>query len=145
MKDISDKAYTQRKAIATAALHANAAAMKHLRNGTLPKGDAILVAKVAAIQAAKNTPQIIPYCHPLQLEHVGVEFDLKKTHVTITVTVAAFYKTGVEMEALTAATVAALTIYDMMKMIDPIMHIDNVVLVKKTGGKSDINLKKKKP
>ena len=101
-------------------------------------------AKVAAIQAAKNTPQIIPYCHPLQLEHVSVDFDLQKNHVTATVEVAAFYKTGVEMEALTAATVAALTLYDMMKPVDPMLRIDDIVLVKKTGGKSDINLKPKR-
>jgi cyclic pyranopterin phosphate synthase len=117
--------------------------MTHLRNATLPKGDALPVAKVAAVQAAKNTPQIIPYCHPLQLEHVGVDFKLTNTTATVTVEVAAYYKTGVEMEALTAATAAALTLYDMMKSVDPLMRIDDIVLLKKTGGKSDINLKAK--
>ena len=144
MKDISNKKYSNRRAVAQAKLHASAAAMTHLRQGTLPKGDALPVAKVAAIQAAKNTPQIIPYCHPLQLEHVSVDLALHKNHVTVTVEVAAYYKTGVEMEALTAATVAALTLYDMMKSVDPMMRLDDIVLVKKTGGKSDIALKPSK-
>lgn len=143
MKDITAKEYTHRVATAQATLHASTLAMKHLLHGTLPKGDALPVAKVAAIQAAKNTPQIIPYCHPLQLEHVAVDFVLRKNQVTVTVEVAAHYKTGVEMEALTAASIATLTLYDMMKSVDPLMRIDNVVLVKKTGGKSDINLLKK--
>jgi len=142
MKDISGKKYTNRRAMAQAVLHASTIAMQHLRKGTLPKGDALPVAKVAAIQAAKNTPQIIPYCHPLQLEHVTVDFTLHKDRVTVTVEVAAYYKTGVEMEALMAASIAALTLYDMMKSTDPMMRIDDVVLVKKIGGKSDIVLKK---
>ena len=138
MKDISDKNATQRRARAQAVLHMQPATIQALRDGTLPKGDPLPVAKVAAIQAAKNTSQIIPYCHPLQLEHVGVTFDIGTDSVTATVEVAAHYKTGVEMEALTAASIAVLTIYDMTKGVDPDMRIDGHRLLLKTGGKSDI-------
>ena len=137
MKDITQKPVTERHAIAQAVLHAKAATIAALRAGTLPKGDPLPVAKVAAIQAAKNTSQIIPYCHPLQLEYVGVDFKVEDTRITITVEVAAFYKTGVEMEALTAASIAALTIYDMTKGVDPDMRITDNYLLRKTGGKSD--------
>ena len=138
MKDISDKAPTQRRAKAQAVLHMKPATVKALQDGTLPKGDPLPVAKVAAIQAAKHTSQIIPYCHPLQLEHVGVSFEVGIDRVTATVEVAAHYKTGVEMEALTGASVAVLTIYDMTKGVDPDMMIDGHRLLLKTGGKSDI-------
>ncbi len=144
MKDISGKQVTRRQAIATARLEAAAATIKMLKNGKLPKGDPIPVAKVAAIQAAKNTSQIIPYCHPLQLEHVKVDFKIGAKTIDITVTTDAIYKTGVEMEALTAASIAALTLYDMMKGVDPLMVISNIALQKKTGGKSDIKRKKGK-
>jgi cyclic pyranopterin phosphate synthase len=105
----------------------------------LPKGDPLPVAKVAAIQAAKNTSQIIPYCHPLPVEHLGVEFEIGHDFITVTTKVVAHYKTGVEMEALTAAAVGALSIYDMAKMIDPAMAVEQVILIEKTGGKSDFN------
>jgi cyclic pyranopterin phosphate synthase len=144
MKDISGKKVTRRRAIATARLEAAAATITLLKRGALPKGDPIPVAKVAAIQAAKNTSQIIPYCHPLQLEHVKVDFNIGTKTIDITVTTDAIYKTGVEMEALTAASVAALTLYDMMKGVDPLMLITNVGLQEKTGGKSDIKRRKGK-
>lgn len=137
MKDITDKAVTKRRAVAQAVLHAKLETIEQLKNGTLPKGDPLPVAKVAAIQAAKNTSQIIPYCHPLQLEHVGVEFDVQADHIIATVDVTAFYKTGVEMEALTAVSAAVLTIYDMTKGVDPAMRITDHYLISKTGGKSD--------
>jgi cyclic pyranopterin phosphate synthase len=137
MKDITQKQSTQRRAVAQATLHAKPATIALLRKGQLPKGDPLPVAKVAAIQAAKNTSQIIPYCHPLQLEHVGVAFDVRDDRITVTVDVSAFYKTGVEMEALTAASAAVLTIYDMTKGVDPFMRITDHYLVTKTGGKSD--------
>ena len=104
---------------------------------TLPKGSPLAVAKVAAIQAAKNTSTIIPYCHPIPVEFVGVEFHLDEDSIEIECTVRAVYKTGVEMEALTAASVAALTIYDMAKMVDDLMQIESVTLISKKGGKSD--------
>lgn len=137
MKDITKKENTQRRAVAQAVLHAKPETIAQLQAGTLPKGDPLPVAKIAAIQAAKNTSQIIPYCHPLQLEHVGVEFNVTADRITVTVDVSAFYKTGVEMEALTAASAAVLTIYDMTKGVDPAMRITDHYLVLKTGGKSD--------
>jgi len=139
VKDISGKTVTARCATAQAVLHMKATTIDALRRGEVPKGDPLPVAKVAAIQAAKNTSQIIPYCHPLQLEYVGVSFDVGADRIKVTVEVAAIYKTGVEMEALTGASVAALTIYDMLKGIDPEMEIREHRLLKKTGGKSDLN------
>ena len=137
MKDVAQKPNTQRRAVAQAVLHAKPETIQQLKDGLLPKGDPLPVAKVAAIQAAKNTSQIIPYCHPLQLEHVRVDFKIEADRITITVDVSAFYKTGVEMEALTAANVAALTIYDMTKGVDPDLRITDNFLILKTGGKSD--------
>lgn len=140
MRDISHKVSTLRTAVAKAILRVSPETIKQIRMNTLPKGDPLAVARVAAVQAAKNTSQIIPYCHPLPVDFVGVNFTLDEDHIEIEVTVKAIYKTGVEMEALTAASVAALTIYDMAKMVDELMQIESVVLVSKTGGKSDYQL-----
>ena len=137
MWDVSGKDNTARTAVAQAILKAKRETIKAIREGNIPKGDPLAVAKVAAIQAAKNTPSIIPYCHPLPLTHVGVQFDLGMESIQITVTTKTDYKTGVEMEALTAASAAALTLYDMLKQIDMDMTIECVRLVEKTGGKSD--------
>jgi molybdenum cofactor biosynthesis protein MoaC len=137
MRDISDKYPTLRTAAARAVLRAQPATIEALRRGTLPKADPLPVARVAAIQAAKNTAQIIPYCHPVPLDHVAVEFEVRDDHIEVAATVKAIYKTGVEMEALTAATVAALTLYDMLKIMDPALEIQGIHLVEKTGGKSD--------
>lgn len=137
MWDVSGKANTVRTATAQAILRAKPETIKAIREGTTPKGDPLPVAKVAGIQAAKNTPSIIPYCHPLPLTHVGVEFELAVHTITITATTKTDYKTGVEMEALAAASVAALTLYDMLKQIDMGMSIESVRLLQKTGGKSD--------
>ena len=137
MRDVSAKPVTRRTATAQAVLRAGPETIRIIREGRLPKGDPLPVAKVAAIQAAKNTSQIIPYCHPLPVEHLGVEFEIGTETIRIITTVVAHYKTGVEMEALTAAAVAALSIYDMAKMIDPAMAIEQVMLLEKTGGKSD--------
>lgn len=141
MKDVSKKIKTLRTAIAGATVTASPETIKILREGKVPKGDPLPVAKVAAIQAAKNTSQIIPYCHPLPVDFVGVEFDVAETAIHIRVEVKAIYKTGVEMEALTAASVAALTIYDMLKMLDDDMEILGVKLFEKRGGKSDFKNK----
>jgi molybdenum cofactor biosynthesis protein MoaC len=108
-----------------------------IRENKIPKGNPLEVAKVAAIQGAKNTSQIIPYCHPLPIDFVGVEFTIGKADIVATVEVKAIYKTGVEMEALTGASVAVLTLYDMMKMLDDEMEILGVKLLSKKGGKSD--------
>ncbi|HTY10219.1 MAG TPA: bifunctional molybdenum cofactor biosynthesis protein MoaC/MoaB [Bacteroidota bacterium] len=137
MRDISQKITTLRTAVATATLRVSAATVTLIRENKIPKGNPLEVAKVAAIQAAKNTSQIIPYCHPLPIDFVGVEFEVGETAITATVRVKAIYKTGVEMEALTGASVAALTLYDMMKMLDDGMEILGVKLVSKKGGKSD--------
>ncbi len=137
MWDVSNKGWTDRVARARAVLRTAPATITALRAGELPKGDPLPVARVAAVQAAKNTPGIIPYCHPLPLDKVGVEFEILEDCIVITTEVKATYKTGVEMEALTAASVAALTIYDMLKMIDMGMRIEEVALLEKRGGKSD--------
>jgi len=141
MRDISRKVVSFRTALAQSILRVSPSTIDRIRNGDVPKGDPLPVAKVAAIQAAKNTSQIIPYCHQIALEFVGVEFELEKDLILIETTVKAAEKTGVEMEALTAASVAALTIYDMVKMFDDYCQIDSVTLVKKTGGKSDFKPK----
>lgn len=139
MWDVSGKDNTARTARAQAVLRVGQPTMQAIRTGAVPKGDPIPVAKVAAVQAAKNTPAIIPYCHPLPLTHVGVEFELGVDTITITVETKTDYKTGVEMEALTAVSAAALTLYDMLKQIDMGMTIESVKLLKKTGGKSDFH------
>ncbi|MBY0356601.1 MAG: bifunctional molybdenum cofactor biosynthesis protein MoaC/MoaB [Candidatus Obscuribacterales bacterium] len=137
MRDISAKTNTLRTATAQATLQAGTFVLEKLRSGDLPKGDPLPVAKVAAIQAAKSTSQIIPYCHPVPVDFVSVDFKLLEDRILITVTVKAIYKTGVEMEALTAASVAALTIYDMLKALDKTMEILSIQLLEKKGGKSD--------
>lgn len=111
--------------------------LARIEQKTIPKGNPFEVAKVAAAQAAKNTSDIIPYCHPLPIEFVGVEYAQEAGRVRIRVTVKAIHKTGVEMEALTGASVAALTIYDMCKFCDEAMEIESVRLLEKHGGKSD--------
>ena len=142
MRDISRKITTLRTAVAQATLRVSSSTITLIREDKIPKGNPLEVAKVAAIQGAKNTSQIIPYCHPLPIDFVGVEFTLGKTDVVVTVEVKAIYKTGVEMEALTGASVAALTLYDMMKMLDADMEILGVKLLSKRGGKSDFKITK---
>jgi cyclic pyranopterin monophosphate synthase len=137
MLDVSAKNKSLRIASARARLHVSAATLVLIRERKIPKGDPFEVSKVAAVQAAKNTAAIIPYCHPLPVDFVGVSFELGETWIDVQTTVKAVYKTGVEMEALTAATVAALTLYDMLKMLDEAMSIGEVILLKKSGGKSD--------
>lgn len=137
MRDISDKIKTLRTATAQAILKAAPETIMAIREHNIPKGDPLPVAKVAAIQAAKNCSQIIPYCHPLPIDYVGVDFHLHDDFIEVQCTVKTIYKTGVEMEALTAASVAVLTLYDMLKMLDEEMEIDTVRLLSKKGGKSD--------
>jgi len=137
MIDISSKTSTLRIAEARAHLICKPETIVLIRENKVPKGNALEIAKVAAVQAAKNTSQIIPYCHPLPLDFVGVEFGAADDAIEIRVTVKAIHKTGVEMEALTAASVAALTIYDMLKFTDETMKIAEVRLMNKKGGKSD--------
>jgi cyclic pyranopterin phosphate synthase len=139
MRDVSQKIKTLRTAIATARLYLSPNTIALIHQSKIPKGNPLEVAKVAAVQAAKHTSDIIPYCHPLPIDYVGVEYSFGEKWIDVTTTVKAIYKTGVEMEALTAASVAALTMYDMMKMLDEKMSIGEVRLVKKTGGKSDFS------
>ncbi len=135
--DVSSKCTTLRTATAQALLSVSPQTLAMIHAKKIPKGDPLEVAKVAAVQAAKHTSDIIPYCHPMPVEFVGVEYEFGEGTILVRTTVKAAYKTGVEMEALTAATVAALTLYDMMKMVDERMTIQKVELLSKTGGKSD--------
>lgn len=137
MIDISKKIKTLRTAVAKATLSAAPSTIQALRENKLPKGDPIPVAKVAAVQAAKNTSLMIPYCHPLPLDYVDCRFEIQNDRIEVTAEVKAIYKTGVEMEALAAVSAAVLTLYDMMKAVDEAMEITSIKLVKKTGGKSD--------
>ncbi len=137
MRDVSTKNFTLRTARARAVLTAAPATLALIREGKVPKGDPLPVAKVAAIQAAKNTPQLIPFCHSVPLDFVQVDFELLADRIVTTVFVKAIYRTGVEMEALTGAAAAALNLYDMLKMLDETMSIASVELLAKTGGKSN--------
>ena len=134
MVDVGSKEVMQREAVAEAIVSTSAAVRERLAAGTLPKGDAFAVVRVAAIQGAKRTSDLIPLCHPLQLTKVDVDFDIdeENTRIGITATVHCRGKTGVEMEALTAVSLAALTLYDMAKAVDKAMRIDGVRLVEKT-------------
>lgn len=135
MVDVSGKPVTAREAVAEGRIRMSHQALEALRHGTA-KGDAIAVARVAGIMAAKRTSELIPLCHPLPLTRVAVAFAFEADGVAVTATAATDGKTGVEMEALTAATVALLTLYDMAKAIDRAMVIEGVRLVRKSGGKS---------
>lgn len=137
MKDISHKIKTIRSARAQAVVKVHPDTIRLIRDGKAPKGDPLPVAKVAAVQAAKNTSQLLPYCHPIPVDFVDCRFELGERTIEITTDVKAVYKTGVEMEALTAAAVAALAIYDMLKAADETMEIVGVRLIEKRGGKSD--------
>jgi cyclic pyranopterin monophosphate synthase len=130
MVDVGDKPLSRRRAIARATVRMAAETAGRLRE--LPKGDALALAQVAGIMAAKRTSDLIPLCHPLPLSRIDVELQVKEGAVEITSTVETIARTGVEMEALTAVTVAALTVYDMAKAIDREMWVTDVVLVEKT-------------
>jgi len=136
MVDVSGKATTAREAIATGRITMSPAAASAIRTGTALKGDVLAVARVAGIMAAKRTSDLIPLCHPLPLTRVAIELAVDDTGITATATAATDAKTGVEMEALTAVSVALLTIYDMAKAIDKAMTITGIRLLTKTGGKS---------
>jgi cyclic pyranopterin phosphate synthase len=145
MKDISNKTNTLRTALARAVLRVSPETVQLIRENKIPKGDPLPVAKVAAVQAAKNTSHMIPYCHPIPIDYVDCRFELGANSIEITTEVKAVYKTGVEMEALTAASAAALTIYDMAKAVDESMEIAEVRLLSKKGGKSDYAESSQKP
>jgi cyclic pyranopterin monophosphate synthase len=130
MVDVGGKPLSRRRALARAEVRMAAATARRLRE--LPKGDALATAQLAGIMAAKRTSELIPLCHPLPLTHVEVTLEVGEESVTILASAETTAQTGVEMEALTAATVAALTVYDMAKAIDKAMSIAEVVLVEKT-------------
>ena len=136
--DIADKAETHRRAVARARLEALPETITAILGGTLKKGDALAVARIAGIMAAKKTSELIPLCHPIALTSVGVEIRplAGGTQLEILATAETTYRTGVEMEAMTAASVAALTLYDMAKGIDRAMRVLSVELLEKSGGKS---------
>lgn len=139
MIDISHKYPTLRSAVAEAKLSLQPSTVEIVHNSQVPKGDPLEIARAAAVLAAKNTPSLIPYCHPIPITFVGVDFELGESTITVQATVKATAPTGVEMEAMTAASVAALTLYDMLKMLDETMAIEGVRLLEKRGGKSDFH------
>ena len=143
MVDVTQKPDTHRQAVAMGLVRMQPATLELIKGGQVAKGNVLSVAQLAGIMAAKQTPSLIPLCHPILIGEVRIEFDIddKESTVAINTTVESTGKTGVEMEALTATAVAALTIYDMCKAVDRGMKIENVRLIRKSGGKSGtINL-----
>jgi len=138
MVDVGAKAETQREAIARGSVVMQAQTLELITSGTMPKGDVLATARIAGIMAAKQTSQLIPLCHPLMLTHVGITISINHERSTLDIEaiVRTSGKTGVEMEALTAVSVAALTIYDMCKAVDRTMQLTNIRLAQKRGGKS---------
>lgn len=136
MVDVTDKEVTSRQAIAEGVIYMNEQTRQAIVEGKVKKGDVLSVAQVAGIMAAKKTSDIIPMCHPLMLTGVDISFDVKETEIVIRATVKCKGETGVEMEALTAVSVAALTIYDMCKALQKDMTIGEIKLLEKSGGKS---------
>jgi molybdenum cofactor biosynthesis protein MoaC len=140
MVDVSEKVDTVREAVAIGYVSMKKETLEKIKEGTISKGDVLAVAQVGGIMGAKNTPQIIPMCHPIMISGCDINFkmDFENNRVEIVATTKTVGKTGIEMEALTAVTTAALTIYDMCKAIDREMIINNIMLVKKSGGKSGV-------
>jgi cyclic pyranopterin phosphate synthase len=138
MVDVGEKPDTERVAVAKGEVQMRPETLRLIAEGGAPKGDVLAAAQIAGIMAAKRTPDLIPLCHPLQLTKVDVDFEIDEANsrIEITATVRCRGKTGVEMEALTAVSVAALTIYDMAKAAEKTMRIGNIRLVQKRGGKS---------
>jgi cyclic pyranopterin monophosphate synthase len=136
MVDVSAKPATDRRAVARAVVRMAPATARAVRDGDAPKGDVLSTARIAGIMAAKRTHELIPLCHPLPLSSIGVEAEVGVDEVVLTAEARTTAPTGVEMEALTAASVAALTVYDMVKGIERGVEIASVVLLEKTGGKS---------
>lgn len=137
MKNIVDKITTLRIASASSVIQMAPETVQRVKENDLPKKDVLLNARVAAVMAAKKTSELIPYCHPIPLDSIDVDFVVESDRIRVLATVTAIWKTGVEMEALTAAAVGALTIYDMLKPIDKEMEVVETKLVSKKGGKTD--------
>jgi cyclic pyranopterin monophosphate synthase len=136
MVDVSGKVAGARVAVATGVLRTTEAVLELLRRNGLPKGDALATARIAGIMGAKRTPDLVPLCHPIALTGVTVDLELDVRSVRITATVKTTDRTGVEMEALTAVTVAGLALHDMIKAVDPAAVLDRVRVERKDGGKT---------
>lgn len=136
MISVGEKDETTRRAIAEATLRCAPETVTMIRDGSLPKGDALATARLGGVMAAKRTPDIIPLCHPLPLTAADVTIDLGEDAIRVRATVECVGRTGVEMEALTAAGVAALTVYDMAKGVDRAMYVERLQLLEKSGGRS---------
>lgn len=136
--DVSAKDRSLRVATATGVMRTTAEVTGLIAEGGLPKGDALATARIAGIMGAKRTPELVPLCHPLAISGAEVEFDVRDAEIGISATVRTTDRTGVEMEALTAVTVAGLTLHDMIKAVDPAATLDVVRLERKEGGKSGI-------
>jgi cyclic pyranopterin phosphate synthase len=136
MVDVGGKADSRRVAVAEGQIAMSAAALAAIRDGTVPKGDVLAAARIAGIMAAKKTAELIPLCHPLALDAVTVDFAVEEGFVRVTSSATLTGRTGVEMEALTAASIALLTIYDMTKALDKGMVMSGIRLLEKRGGKS---------
>jgi len=138
MVDVSQKKVSKRVAIAEGYVHMKRETISMIKTGTAKKGNVLTTAKIAGIMAAKKTSELIPLCHNIDLDHVDVNFEIGEDRVKITSTVTCSAKTGAEMEALTAVSVAALTIYDMCKAVDRAIVIKDICLLEKRGGKSGV-------
>ncbi len=142
MIDVTEKAETQREAVAKGKIKMKPETLDLIRRGEMVKGDVLTVAQTAGIMAAKETPHLIPLCHPIPITNIAIDFYIPERgdFIEITATVKNVGKTGVEMEALVAVSISALTIYDMCKIVDNSMTIGEIRLVKKSGGKSGVYL-----
>jgi cyclic pyranopterin monophosphate synthase len=138
MVDVTEKAATARTAVAAGTVHTTAEVVELITSGGLPKGDALATARVAGILAAKRTSDLIPLCHPLALTGIDVDFSIGESEVGLTASVRTADRTGVEMEALTAVSVAALTLFDMIKAVDPAARLDDIRVLRKEGGKTGL-------
>lgn len=141
MRPVTQKIETLRRAVAESRVQARSETLKRLLANDLPKKDVLPIARAAGVMAAKKTPELLPYCHPIAIDWVEIELDVQENFVLVRATVEAVAKTGVEMEALTAASVAALTIYDMLKPVDTELEILSTKLLSKEGGKSSFKEK----
>ena len=140
--DISSKSATNRIAVASGKIYVSSVVFNQIKKNINKKGDILNVARIAAIMASKNTSNLIPLCHPLKIEDINIEFLLEETkgYIEIIIKVKCYEKTGVEMEALTAISIALLTIYDMCKAIDKKMIISDILLIEKKGGKKNTKI-----
>ena len=135
MIDVSTKPTTLRRAVAESTVEMRLETVAAILAGDIPKGDVVEMTRATAMLGLKQTPQLLPFCHPIPVDHADVRVEAEKTTVRIQVEVAAIARTGVEVEAMTGAAVAALNVYDMVKPVDPTAHISSVRLLKKSGGR----------